>query len=101
MKLVQVDPGDGFHVLTGSDRSQAATMVLQPGTGTGGADNRHCESDQWLYVLSGHGSCVVDGAEHVLGTGSLLLIEAGETHEITSGPHAPLVTLSLYAPPVY
>ncbi len=76
-------------------------MVLATGISTGGPDNRHAESDQWLYVISGEGSAVVEGAEHALDAGSLLLIEAGESHEIKSGGDRPLETFSIYAPRVY
>ncbi len=101
MELVQVDPSSGFEVLAGTERSQAATMVLAPGTSTGGPDNRYAESDQWLYVISGEGNAVVEGAEHALTAGSLLLIEAGEAHEIRSASDQPLETFNIYAPAVY
>jgi mannose-6-phosphate isomerase-like protein (cupin superfamily) len=101
VELVQVDPSSGFEVLAGTERSQAATMVLAPGTSTGGPDNRHPQSDQWLYVISGDGSAVVEGRESELGAGSLLLIEAGEAHEIKSTGESPLQTFSIYAPTVY
>jgi mannose-6-phosphate isomerase-like protein (cupin superfamily) len=90
-----------FEVLGGSGRSQAATMVLDPGTSTGGPDNRHQACDQWLLVLSGFGRAVVDGREVRLQRGSLLLIEAGEPHEIENTGREPLETLNFYAPPEY
>ncbi|HEX6711492.1 MAG TPA: cupin domain-containing protein [Rubrobacter sp.] len=101
MELVHLNPSSGFDILAGTERSQAATMVLAPGASTGGPDNRHPESDQWLYVISGDGSAVVEGTESDLGAGSLLLIEAGEAHEIKCAADRPLQTLSIYAPAVY
>jgi mannose-6-phosphate isomerase-like protein (cupin superfamily) len=101
MKLTEIDMQGGFRVLAGSERSQAATMVLSPGLSTGGPDNRHPESDQWLFVVLGRGKAVVEGEERDLEEGSLLLIEAGEAHEIRNDGDRPLETLSLYAPPVY
>jgi mannose-6-phosphate isomerase-like protein (cupin superfamily) len=101
VELVQLDLSSGFEVLAGTERSQAASMVLAPGSSTGGPDNRHPESDQWVYVISGDGSAVVEGTERELGAGSLLLIEAGEAHEIKSARDRPLQTLSIYAPAVY
>ena len=101
MKLTEIDMQGGFRVLAGSDRSQAATMVLSPGQSTGGPDNRHPGSDQWLFVVLGRGKAIVDGEERVLEEGSLLLIEAGEAHEIRNDGDRPLETLSFYAPPVY
>ena len=44
-------------------------MILADGAGTGGADNRHAGSDQWLYVVSGTGRATVEGVEVELGPG--------------------------------
>jgi mannose-6-phosphate isomerase-like protein (cupin superfamily) len=101
MKIIPIKPGKGFRVVAGTGRSQAATMVLAPGESTGGPDNRHADSDQWLYVISGAGEAVVNGKRIRLQPGALLLIEAGEAHEITSADDGPLETLSVYAPPEY
>jgi mannose-6-phosphate isomerase-like protein (cupin superfamily) len=101
MKLAEVEMKGGFRVLFGTERSQAATMVLGPGQSTGGRDNRHPESDQWLLISSGEGTAVIEGKEVHLQAGSLLLIEAGESHEIRNEGEHPLETLSLYSPPAY
>lgn len=102
--MEQVDMRDrsgGFRILAGTPRSQAASMVLDPGESTGGPENRHPDSDQWLYVISGRGRATVDGRAVDLETGALLLIEAGEAHEIANAGQEPLRTLNVYAPPVY
>ena len=75
MKLTEIDVQGGFRVLAGTDRSQVATMVLSPGQSTGGSDNRHPQSDQWLFVIRGRGKAVVEGEERGLEEGALLLIE--------------------------
>lgn len=90
-----------FRIVAGTNRSQAATMVLGPGDSTGGADNLHPASDQWLYVVAGRGEALVRGRKVALEGGSLLLIEAGETHEIRNSGAQPLVTINVYAPPAY
>ena len=90
-----------FDVVAGSERSQAAVMVLEPGGSTGGADNRHPESDQWLFVVSGAGTATIEGRQFALRAGSLVLIEAGEAHEIASAAGDPLRTINVYAPPAY
>lgn len=90
-----------FRVVAGTKRSQAATMVLKPGDSTGGDDNEHPGSDQWLYVVSGSGQATVKSRMVAIEAGSLLLIEAGETHEIRNTGDAPLVTVNVYAPPAY
>jgi mannose-6-phosphate isomerase-like protein (cupin superfamily) len=90
-----------FRVVAGTSRSQGATMVLQPGTSTGGEDNVHRNADQWLYVVSGSGRAIVEGRAVAILDGSLLLIEAGERHEIINDGAHPLVTINVYAPPAY
>jgi mannose-6-phosphate isomerase-like protein (cupin superfamily) len=102
MKHLEIRSPEGFfEVVAETDRSQAATMVLGPGESTGGSDNRHPKSDQWLYVLSGRGKAVVEGRETELAPGSLLLIEAGERHEVVNTGKQPLETVNFYAPPAY
>ncbi|CAN5901973.1 cupin domain-containing protein [soil metagenome] len=101
MQTLNIDPADFFEVLTGTNRSQAATIALAPGQSTGGPDNRHARSDQWLYVLAGVGTGVVAGCEVELRPGTLLLIEAGDAHELTNTGTDALKTLNLYAPPAY
>ena len=98
---VKVTGDSNFRVLAGSPRSQGAEMTLDPGESTGGPDHRHGDSDQWVFVVSGDGTAVVEGGEHELSQGTLLLIEAGEAHELRSGSEEPLVTLNVYAPPEY
>ncbi|MDR7582309.1 MAG: cupin domain-containing protein [Armatimonadota bacterium] len=90
-----------FRIVAGTPRSQAATMVLRPGQTTGGTDNRHPHEDQWLYVISGTGLAIVEGRRIRLTPGTLLLIEAGEAHEIRGTGPEPLVTVNVYAPPAY
>jgi len=101
MRHAQLDFTSDFSVVVAHERSQAAVMVLEPGDSTGGPDNRHRGSDQWLYVASGEGSATVEGQLHVLRPGTLLLIERGEAHEIRSNGSEPLRTLNFYVPPAY
>lgn len=102
MQRFDTTDADGFFdVVGGTDRSQAATMTLGPGQSTGGPRNAHDVSDQWLYVVSGTGTATVEGQRYELQTGTLLLIEATETHEITNPGDQPLETINVYAPPEY
>lgn len=94
-------PSSGFCVLASSERSQAATMVLSVDETVGGPANVHEGADQWLYVLSGEGRAMVGDKSVPLGPGSLLLIEAGEPHEIRNLGDGELETLNFYAPPEY
>ena len=90
-----------FRVVGGTERSQAAFMTLVTGERTGGPDNRHPESDQWLFVASGSSSAIVEGDLVPLEAGDLVHIAAGEAHEISTGNDAALVTVSAYAPLAY
>lgn len=76
-------------------------MVLAAGESTGGPENRHADSDQWLYVVSGKGDAVVEGQTCELHRGALLLIERGEAHEIRNTGGDALNTLNFYLPPAY
>lgn len=94
-------PGEGFEVIAGSGRSQAARMALAPNESVGGPDNRHPASDQWLLVLGGAGHALIGERRVPLKAGALVLIEAGETHEIVNDTNDDLQTLNFYAPPAY
>ncbi|MBV8266802.1 MAG: cupin domain-containing protein [Planctomycetaceae bacterium] len=93
--------GQGFRVVLGDERSQAAQMTLAPGDTEGGPDNRHRDADQWLYVVSGEGLALVGGERVELREGTLVLIQRGETHEIRNTGREPLRTLNVYLPPAY
>jgi len=88
-----------FEVITGNSRAQAAVMVLEAGETTGGPDNRHRGSDQWMHVVGGEGTAVVAGRNCRLRAGTVLLIERGEPHEIRNTGGEPLRTLNIHVPP--
>jgi mannose-6-phosphate isomerase-like protein (cupin superfamily) len=93
--------GKGFRVALGNARSQAAEMVIPPGGAEGGPENRHRGADQWLYVVAGNGSALVNDQRHSLSPGVLLLIERGDRHEIKNTGQELLRTLNFYVPPAY
>jgi mannose-6-phosphate isomerase-like protein (cupin superfamily) len=101
MKRKQLRFGQGFRVALGNRRSQAAEMVLAPGESEGSPDNRHRGSDQWLYVISGTGTAVVNGKRYPLRAGTLILIELKDQHEVKNTGRTPLRTLNVYVPPAY
>lgn len=101
MKRKQLRFAGDFKIAIGNERSQAATMVLPPGESEGGNDNRHRGSDQWLFIVSGTGKATINGKRYPLKEGALVLIERGDTHEITNTGKKPLVTLNFYVPPAY
>jgi mannose-6-phosphate isomerase-like protein (cupin superfamily) len=101
MKRKSLHFGKGFHLAIGNEQSQAAEMVLQPGETEGGPDNRHRGSDQWLYVVQGQGTAIINNHPYFLKSGVLVLIEKGDTHEILAAGTEPLKTLNFYVPPAY
>ena len=101
MRLRTVAFRRDFRPLFANARGQVAEMTIAPGDREGGPDNRHVGADQWLFVVEGQGTAVVDGRRHRLRRHSLLLIGAGERHEIRNTGDEPLQTLNFYTPPVY
>src|SRR6476620_4013121 len=91
----------GFNVVLGNRRSQAAQMVLTPGESEGSAQNRHRGSDQWLLVIRGTGTAIVNGRRYRLAPAALFLIEHEDRHEIRNDGNEDLVTLNFYVPPGY
>lgn len=101
MQALRLDFGSGFEVVARNARAQAAVMTLAAGESVGGPDNRHEESDQWLFVVSGNGLAVIEGQQIELESATLLVIERGEGHEIRNTGAEPLETLNIYVPPAY
>jgi len=101
MKCKALSLQSGFEVAFAVRKVQAAAMTLAPGSNTGGPDNRHRGADQWMYVVAGTGLAIVDGVQHPLQEGSLLVIERGEAHEIRCTGDKPLRTVNFYSPPAY
>ena len=101
MKRKHLRFGKGFRVALGNRRAQAAEMVLEPGKSEGDPKNRHRGADQWLFVQEGRGVAVVNGRRYALRAGSLVLIEAGDRHEVRAVGREPLRTLNIYVPPAY
>lgn len=101
MKHKKLEFNTSFEVVLGTGKAQAAVMTLLPGQTTGGEDNVHASSEQWLFVVSGAGEAVVAGKRQLLEPHNLIVIEAGEAHEIRNTGDAPLETLNVYTPPEY
>ena len=101
MKRKTLRFGVGFRVAIGNRRCQAAEMVIPPGEAEGGPGNRHRGADQWLFVVEGTGVAKITGRRVPLRSGTLLLIEHGEQHEIRNTGRKNLKTLNLYSPPAY
>jgi mannose-6-phosphate isomerase-like protein (cupin superfamily) len=101
MKCDQLSFRPGFRLSVGNARSQAAVMVLPAGGQEGGPDNNHRGADQWLFVVEGTGTAIINGHKKVLKAGTVVLIEAGDRHEIRNTGRSLLKTVSVYLPPAY
>ena len=101
MRRKQLRFGKGFRVAIANRRAEAAEMVIAPGDAEGDSLNRHGGADQWLYVVAGNGAARVNGKQYTLRSGTLLLIERGDRHEIRNTGRWPLRTLNFYVPPAY
>ena len=82
MKLERMKLSEGFRVVRGNRRSQAAEMVIAPGKTEGDPRNRHRGVDQWLFVIAGTGTALVKKKRYTLRAKTLLFIPRGERHEI-------------------
>lgn len=101
MQCKKLDFSEGFRVAFANARAEGAAMTIAAGEREGDSQNRHADADQWLYVVEGSGTAVVEGTSHPLKPGVLLLIERGERHEVRNDGEHPLKTLNLYVPPEY
>jgi mannose-6-phosphate isomerase-like protein (cupin superfamily) len=91
-----------FKPLLQSGNIQAAMMVLKAGQSSSEeVENEHPKAEQWLFVISGKGTARVGRRSILLKTGSLLLIEKKERHQVTNTGKRQMVTLNFYAPPAY
>lgn len=106
MKPLNVNPilqeDSLFKIVAGTARSQVGILTLSPGEGTGGLHaSDHPDSDQIVYVVSGHGEATVRDRTAPLAPGDVLIIDAGDPHELRCTGDEPLLTLNVYAPPTY
>lgn len=101
MKSEQLSFRTGFRLGVANHKSQAAVMVLPAGEKEGGPNNLHQGADQWLYVVEGTGQAIINGHKIRLKTGTIVLIEAGDRHEVRNTGRSLLKTVSIYVPPAY
>ena len=92
---------EGFRIAFANTRGEAAELVIPRGDHEGAPDNAHRGADQWMLVLEGEGVAIVEGRRRALKSGSLLLIEKGERHEIRNTGRRALRTFVMYTPPAY
>jgi mannose-6-phosphate isomerase-like protein (cupin superfamily) len=59
----------------------------------------HKGADQWLNVVDGSGVAIINGHRTQLKAGTIVLIEAGDRHEIRNPGRTLLKAVGVYVPP--
>ncbi|MDO8585291.1 MAG: cupin domain-containing protein [bacterium] len=84
-------------VLYTAEHSQLVVMSLNPGEEIG-AEVHHL--DQFIRVEAGTGKAILDGAEHALSDGVVVIVPSGARHNIVNtSVDKPMKLYTLYAPP--
>lgn len=65
--------------------------------GPGGIDFHTHEDREAFIIIQGSGVMEVDGKEHLVTTGDIVIIESGEDHHLRSSEDDPIVTLWCHA----
>jgi len=85
------------QVLYTDSKLQLVVMSLKPNEDIG--EETH-QLDQFIRVEQGEGKAVLDGEEHILKNGTVVLIPSGTTHNIINlSATNPMKLYTLYAPP--
>jgi mannose-6-phosphate isomerase-like protein (cupin superfamily) len=90
-----------FKVISTTDRCQVALMRLLPDKVSGAYGTEHPQADQVLIVMDGHGRAKIEGEEYEIEEGDVLVINAGEKHQIVADGAVSLRTMNIYAPVAY
>jgi mannose-6-phosphate isomerase-like protein (cupin superfamily) len=89
---------DNFREVLYTDKNlQLVVMSLKPGEDIGAEVH---QLDQFIRCEAGEGKAVLDGVEHILSNGFVVIVPAGAKHNIinTSADKA-MKLYTLYAPP--
>lgn len=84
-------------VLYTAKHCQLVLMCLQPGEDIGAEVH---QLDQFIRCESGTGKAILDGVEHPISNGFVVVVPAGAQHNIVNtSPDKPMQLYTLYAPP--
>ncbi|KKW35531.1 cupin [Candidatus Adlerbacteria bacterium RIFCSPHIGHO2_01_FULL_54_23] len=87
---------DFRKVLYTGARLQLVVMALKPGEDIG--EEVH-ELDQFIRVEAGSGKAVLDGVEHAISDGSVVIVPQSARHNIINSGYAAMKLYTLYSPP--
>lgn len=86
------------EVLFTASHQQLVVMSLRPGEDTG--EETHEDADQFIRIEAGLARAVLEGEEHDLTGGSVVVIPAGTRHNIINTSESDALKLyALYSPP--
>lgn len=88
---------DFRHTLTTGAHSQLVLMSLQPSEGIG--METHSDVDQLIYIVKGHGHCVLNGITYHIQSGYSISIKAGVEHDIVNDSAKKMKLFTIYSPP--
>lgn len=89
---------DFRRVLYTAKNQQLVLMSLKPLEDIG--EETHNDLDQFFRCEKGEGKAVLDGVEHALKDGYVVVIPAGTKHNIiNTSPTDPMCLYTLYSPP--
>lgn len=88
---------DFFRKVLYTDKNvQLVVMALKPGEDIG--EEVH-QLDQFIRIEAGSGRAVLDGVEHAIAGGSVIIIPQGTRHNIINDNGVSMKLYTLYAPP--
>lgn len=84
-------------VLYTGQKSQLVVMNIPAHEDIGEEMHEHVE--QILYVQSGSGKVAIDTKESEVGTGDIVIVSPGATHNVINTGTNPLIIATVYVPP--
>lgn len=98
---ITTESDDFFTVVSTTDKCQVALMRLLPDANSGDYGTDHPDADQVLIVMEGRGHAKIEDRTIELEEGDVLLIKAGEKHQIMADGASSLRTMNVYSPVAY
>ena len=96
IKNETLDNTDYRRVLYTATHSQLVLMNIEPSVEIGKETH---DLDQVIHIVSGNATAILDGIEHKLKDGDLVIIPAGCEHNVINSGDINLKLYSIYGPP--